>query len=84
MHIARMCCRIEERNGSVTCQLQTTQDGRNNLWTLLVAILVILIVALVFYLGRFIYRRRKDAFDGDEELNSKISQRLNSLDAFRG
>lgn len=60
------------------------EAGRNNLWPLLTAIVILFIVGGLFYLGRFFYRKRKGEGEANEGLNNKVSQRLNSLDAFRG
>lgn len=51
---------------------------------LIVAIGILFVIAGVFYLGRFLYNKRKGDAEDNDGLNSKISTRLSSLDAFRG
>lgn len=65
------------------CKSELIVEGRNNWWTLLIAIAALLVIAAIFYVGRFFYNRRKEN-EGSETFKNKVSQRLNSLDAFRG
>lgn len=52
--------------------------------TLVIALLVTALLAAIFYAGRYFYRLYKKSDHVAEMESEKISQRLKSLDAFRG
>ena len=83
-HFNDYLCNLYRIQKDGTCKEDIVQEGRNNWLVLIIAIAILFVVAGLFYLGRFIYNRRKAGADGNDELNTKISSRLNSLDAFRG
>lgn len=72
---------IDESN---QCSHELIEEGRNDWVPLIVAIGILFVIAGVFYLGRFLYNKRKGDAEDNDGLNSKISTRLSSLDAFRG
>ena len=71
-----------------TCTVTTIEEGRNDFWPLFGAILITLLCFALFYLGRFLYnrfwRKSTDNTENNDEVSKKVSQRLKSLDAFRG
>lgn len=69
---------------SFKCVLETLDSGRTNIWPLIIAIILLILLAALFFGGKYFYRRWKDETSTNDELDNKISQRLNSLDAFRG
>lgn len=82
---------ITEANNRIkSCQLETINEGRNNIWPLIGAIIIYLIIALVFYGGRRTIRKLRekreinisDPITVNKNENSK--KRLKSLDCFRG
>ena len=70
--------------------MKLTKTGRNDIWPLVIVLATDLSLILLFYSARYYYKREKANLevevinDEDEALRSKLSQRLNSLDAFRG
>ena len=82
---------ITEGNSTTkNCQLQTINEGRNNIWPLIVAIIIYLIIALVFYGGRRTIRKLREKRELNisdpitVNINENSKKRLKSLDCFRG
>lgn len=86
----------ETNNTTKYCELQTINEGRNNIWPLIGAIIIYLIIALVFYGGRRTIRKLREKRElnisdpsdpSDPTTVNKIEnskKRLKSLDCFRG
>lgn len=66
------------------CSWKVLEEGRSNVLTLVLGLLVAALLAATFYAGRFFYRRYRKGEHVDEMESEKVSQRLKSLDAFRG
>jgi hypothetical protein len=89
--------RITENGGAFQCEHRIADEGRNNIWPLVVAVGVYVTFAALFYVGRrlfFRYRERNamtisttdpTPLSTDEsKADDKKRKRLKSLDCFRG
>jgi hypothetical protein len=77
-----------------SCIFSTQAEGRNNIWPLIVAAIIYISFAIVFYVGRRIYYRWRERNSAnvvltpdssiDAVAEEKKRKRLKSLDCFRG
>ncbi|CAG2167455.1 unnamed protein product, partial [Oppiella nova] len=89
--------RITENGGAFQCEHRIADEGRNNIWPLVVAVGVYVTFAAVFYVSRRLFRRYRErnamtittdptplSTDESKAADDKKRKRLKSLDCFRG